>query len=88
MGIFGKNGNKYKTKYYILDTIIAIGYRVNLKNTVKFRQWASKIVKEYIIKGFVLDDDKNKILKKLNMNIKNIELYRIENLYQILICYF
>ncbi len=54
----GKNGHRYKTKYYNLDMIISIGYRVNSKKAVKFRQWASKIIKEYIIKGFVLDDDR------------------------------
>ena len=54
----GKNGHRYKTKYYNLDMIISIGYRVNSKKAVKFRQWASKIIKEYIIKGFALDDDR------------------------------
>lgn len=39
----GKNGHKYKTKYYNLDMIISVGYRVNSKKAVKFRQWASKI---------------------------------------------
>ena len=54
----GKNGHRYKTKYYNLDMIISIGYRVNSKKAVKFRQWANKVIKEYIIKGFVLDDDR------------------------------
>ena len=54
----GKNGHKYKTKYYNLDMIISIGYRVNSKKAVKFRQWANKIIKEYMIKGFALDDDR------------------------------
>ena len=55
----GNMGNqKYETKYYNLDMIISIGYRVNSKKAVKFRQWASKVIKEYIIKGFVLDDDR------------------------------
>ena len=54
----GKNGHTYKTKYYNLDMIISIGYRVNSKKAVKFRQWANKIIKEYMIKGFALDDDR------------------------------
>ena len=54
----GKNGHKYKTKYYNLDMIISIGYRVNSKKAVKFRQWANKIIKEYMVKGFALDDDR------------------------------
>ena len=39
--------------------IISIGYRVNSKKAVKFRQWANKIIKEYMIKGFTLDDDRS-----------------------------
>ena len=54
----GKNGHTYKTKYYNLDMIISIGYRVNSKKAVKFRQWANKIIKEYMIKGFALDDER------------------------------
>ena len=54
----GKNGHTYKAKYYNLDMIISIGYRVNSKKAVKFRQWANKIIKEYMIKGFALDDER------------------------------
>ena len=55
----GNSGKQiYQTKYYNLDMIISVGYRVNSKKAVQFRQWASKIIKEYIIKGFVLDDDR------------------------------
>ena len=54
----GKNGHTYKTKYYNLDMIISIGYRVNSKKAVKFRQWANKIIKEYMIKGFALNDER------------------------------
>ena len=44
-------------KYYNLDAIIAVGYRVNSKKATRFRQWAIKILKEYITKGFVLNDE-------------------------------
>lgn len=54
----GKNGHKYKTKYYNLDMIISIGYRVNSKKAVKFRQWAKKIIKEYMIQGFSLNAER------------------------------
>ena len=54
----GKNGQTYQVKYYNLDMIISIGYRVNSKKAVKFRQWANKIIKEYMVKGFALDDDR------------------------------
>lgn len=46
--------------YYHLDAIISVGYRVNSLNATRFRQWATKILNEYIRKGFVLDDDRLK----------------------------
>lgn len=55
-----KEGNrdvKRNAKCYNLDAIIAVGYRVNSKKATKFRQWATKTLKEYITKGFVLNDD-------------------------------
>lgn len=49
-----------ETKFYNLDAIISVGYRVNSKKATNFRIWATKVLKEYIIKGFVLDDDRLK----------------------------
>lgn len=55
----GNKGNQiYNTKYYNLDMIISIGFRVNSKTAIKFRTWANKIIKEYLVKGFVLNDDR------------------------------
>lgn len=54
------DGKKYNTKFYNLDAIIAIGYRINSKQATLFRIWATKTLKEYIIKGFVLDDKRLK----------------------------
>ncbi|TVZ47974.1 virulence RhuM family protein [Olleya sp. Hel_I_94] len=51
---------KTETKYYNLDAIISVGYRVNSTKATQFRIWATKTLKEYIIKGFVLDDDRLK----------------------------
>lgn len=51
------DGKKYQTKYYDLDAIIAVGYRVNSKKATNFRIWATETLKEYITKGFVLDDE-------------------------------
>ena len=51
------DGKKYNTQYYNLDAIIAVGYRINSIKATKFRQWATATLKEYIIKGFVLNDD-------------------------------
>jgi len=55
-----EDGKTYKTTYYNLDTIIAVGYRVNSKKATKFRIWATKVLKEFITKGFVLDDERLK----------------------------
>lgn len=52
------NKQQYITKYYNLDMIISIGFRVNSKPAIKFRTWANKIIKEYMIKGFTLNDDR------------------------------
>lgn len=51
---------KRSTDFYNLDAIISVGYRVNSVKATKFRQWATKILNEYIKKGFVLDDDRLK----------------------------
>jgi hypothetical protein len=49
------DGKNYNTKYYNLDAIISIGYRVNSKKATQFRKWATSVLKEFAIKGFVLD---------------------------------
>jgi len=54
-----------KVEYYNLDAIIAVGYRVNSKRATQFRIWATGILKEYIIKGFAMDDDRLKQGKKI-----------------------
>lgn len=54
------DGKNYKTKFYNLDAIISLGYRVNSNKATQFRIWATKTLKEYIIKGFVLDDNRLK----------------------------
>jgi len=55
-----EDGKTYQTKFYNLDAIIAIGYRVNSKQATKFRIWATKTLNEFITKGFVLDDERLK----------------------------
>ena len=54
------DGKNYLTQFYNLDAIIAVGYRVNSKRATHFRIWATQVLKEYMIKGFVLDDDRLK----------------------------
>ncbi len=52
------NKQQYFTNYYNLDMIISIGFRVNSKPAIQFRTWANKVLKEYMIKGFVLNDNR------------------------------
>lgn len=54
------DGKKYLTNYYNLDAIISVGYRVNSAQATRFRIWATQILKEYMIKGFALDDERLK----------------------------
>ena len=56
--ITASDGKKYKTKLYNLDAIIAVGYRINSKKATEFRIWATKVLKEYMIKGFALNDER------------------------------
>ena len=52
------DGKKYLTQFYNLDAIISVGYRVNSHRATNFRIWATSILKEYMQKGFVLDDER------------------------------
>ena len=54
------DGKNYLTKLYQLDAILAVGYRVRSPRGVQFRRWASTILKEYLLKGFVMDDERLK----------------------------
>ena len=54
------DGKTYKVKHYSLDAIISVGYRVSSTKATQFRIWATQTLKEYIIKGFVLDDNRLK----------------------------
>jgi len=60
MEITASDGKKYQTKFYNLDAIISVGYRVNSVKATKFRQWATKILNEYMTKGFVMNDERLK----------------------------
>lgn len=56
--ITAADGKKYKTNLYNLDVIISVGYRVNSLRGTQFRIWATQKLREYIVKGFVLDDER------------------------------
>lgn len=68
MEITADDGKNYNTEVYNLDAIIAVGYRVNSKKATEFRIWVTKILKEYMTKGFALNDERfingNNILMK------------------------
>ncbi len=55
-----EDGKTYQVEYYNLDVIISVGYRVKSKQGTRFRQWATKRIHEYIVKGFTMDDDRLK----------------------------
>lgn len=59
------DGKNYQVKFYNLDAIIAVGYRVNSYKATQFRIWATKVLREYLIKGFAMDDERLKQSKPL-----------------------
>jgi len=58
--ITAADGKTYETKHYNLSAIIAVGYKVNSERAVQFRKWATRIVEEFAIKGFAMDDERLK----------------------------
>lgn len=73
----GRRMVKRKVEFYNLDTIIAVGYRVNSHQATQFRIWATKTLKEFIIKGFVLDDERLKQGKRFGKDYFDELLERI-----------
>ena len=78
--ITASDGKKYKTKIYNLDAIIAVGYRINSKKATEFRIWATKILKEYMTKGFALNDERFIKGNKYDMNYFDELLERIKTI--------
>lgn len=74
------DGKSYLTNFYNLDTIIAIGYRVNSYQATQFRIWATKTLREFIIKGFVLDDERLKQGKRFGKDYFDELLERIREI--------
>ena len=63
----GNDGNqKYTTKYYNLDVILSVGYRVNSLNATRFRQWANKVLKEYLLRGYAINQRINLLEDKID----------------------
>lgn len=74
------DGKRYNTQFYSLDAIISVGYRVNSKSATQFRRWATATLKEYIIKGFVLNDDMLKNGKPFGQDYFDELLERIKEI--------
>jgi hypothetical protein len=75
-----EDGKTYQTNFYNLDAIIAVGYRVNSLQATQFRIWATKTLREFIIKGFVLDDERLKQGKRFGKDYFEELLERIREI--------
>ena len=75
-----EDGKSYLTSFYNLDAIIAIGYRVNSRQATQFRIWTTSVLREFIIKGFVLDDERLKNGKKFGKDYFDELLERIREI--------
>ncbi|PHS20481.1 MAG: cell filamentation protein Fic [Kangiella sp.] len=75
-----EDGKDYKTKYYNLKAITAVGYRVNSHRATEFRKWATNVLHEYIIKGFAMDDERLKQIKHFGKDYFDEMLERIRDI--------
>ncbi len=75
-----EDGKTYETQFYNLDAIIAVGYRVNSHRATQFRIWATQTLKEFILKGFVMDDNRLKQGKKFGRDYFDELLERIRDI--------
>lgn len=74
------DGKSYQTLFYNLDAIISVGYRVNSQKATQFRIWATQQLKEFILKGYVLDDERLKQGQDLNKNYFKELLERVRSI--------
>ena len=63
------DGKKYRTKFYNLDVIISVGYRVKSQRGTKFRQWANKVIKDYLLRGFAINQQLMQLENRVNARI-------------------
>lgn len=74
------DGKNYKTNFYNLKAITAVGYRVNSHMATQFRKWATEILHEYIIKGFTMDDERLKSVQHFGKDYFDEQLERIREI--------
>lgn len=80
IALTASDGKKYKTKLYSLQAILSVGYRVNSQIATEFRKWANKILQEYIVKGFAMDDERLKQIKHFGKDYFHELLERIHEI--------
>ena len=68
-----KDGKKYRTKFYNLDVIISVGYRVKSKRGTKFRQWANRVLKDYIIRGYAINQQVKYLEQKMDARFQDYD---------------
>ncbi len=78
--ITAEDGKSYLTNFYNLDAIISVGYRVNSFQATQFRVWATKTLREFIIKGFVMDDERLKQGKRFGKDYFDELLERVREI--------
>ncbi len=64
------DGKSYRTKYYNLDVIISVGYRVKSQRGTQFRQWANKVLKEYMLKGYSINQKLDSLEKRIDNRLR------------------
>ena len=69
------DGKMYKTKTYNLDAILSVGYRVNSKNATLFRQWANKVLKDYLLRGYAINQRLERLEKTVADHSEKIEFF-------------
>jgi hypothetical protein len=74
------DGKNYKTNFYSLRVITAVGYRVNSQRATQFRKWATEVLHEYIIKGFTMDDERLKSVHHFGKDYFDEQLERIREI--------
>lgn len=72
----GPDGKNYIVDFYNLDVVISVGYRVKSKNGIVFRQWANNVLKQYLIKGYAIDENRTLVTNENYLNLIN----KVENI--------
>ena len=70
-----KDGKKYKTHFYNLDAILSVGYRVNSRNATLFRQWANKVLKEYLLRGYSINQRFERLEQRVTQTENKIDFF-------------